>query len=315
MSGSTLRIATRSSRLALWQANHVADLLRSVAPNVDVQLVHVSTTGDRETKEPLYQFGGAGVFTREVQNAVLEDRADLAVHSLKDLPTVSVNGLALGAVPGRAAIFDAVLLPDSGTPLHGSLDLVPQGARIGTGSPRRRTQLLHVRPDLQMFDVRGNIETRIRKLDDGEYDAIVLAEAGLIRLGLERRINIALRPPDVLPAVSQGALGIECRSGDDRTLELLRRITDPIAEACVTAERRLLGELRAGCHAPLGVVTIPDGDQLTLDAVVLSQDGRERIAASAHGSLRDPAAVGVRAAEQLVALGASRLVEETKHDA
>ena len=196
----SIRIATRASRLAMWQAEHVVALLRQVDSTVRVEIVPLSTMGDRDQSEPLVQLGSEGVFTREVQHAVLDGRADVAVHSLKDLPTIETPGLCLAAVPERGPTADAIVFPQSRSGAKG-LDDLPQNARVGTGSPRRRAQLLHRRPDLQFLDVRGNVETRLRKLDAGDYDALVLAEAGLTRLGLAGRISGLLQPPVMLPAV------------------------------------------------------------------------------------------------------------------
>ena len=309
-----IRIATRASRLALWQANHVAELLRRAAPGCEVELAHVSTVGDRDRFEPLHHFGGVGVFTREVQRAVLDGRADLAVHSLKDLPTEPLDGLALAAVPERAVVFDALILP-AGAAVESGFDSLPSGARVGTGSLRRQAQLLHHRPDLRMVEIRGNVETRLRKLDDGEYDAIVLAVAGLSRLDLGDRVSLELRPPLVYPAVGQGALGVECRSRDGELRTLLESITDRRAHAAATAERTVLAEMRAGCHAPLGAISGGDGERLTLDAVVLSRDGRERMAASAEGMLADPVELGRRVAEELLRQGAGRFVSDPRRTA
>lgn len=309
-----IRIATRASRLALWQANHVAELLRRAAPGCEVELVHVSTVGDRDRVEPLHHFGGVGVFTREVQRAVLDGRADLAVHSLKDLPTEPVDRLALAAVPERAVVFDALILP-IGVPIESGFDSLPSGARVGTGSLRRQAQLLHHRPDLRMLEIRGNVETRLRKLDEGEYDAIVLAVAGLSRLELGDRISSELRPPLLYPAVGQGALGIECRTDDRELQRLLESITDRRTHAAATAERAVLAEMRAGCHAPLGAVSGGDGERLTLEAVVLSRDGRERMAASAEGTLADPVGLGRRVAEEFLRQGAGRFVTDPRRTA
>ena len=191
----TIRIATRSSKLALWQAHHVKSLITGACA-VNVVIVHVRTEGDQNQTDPLRQFGGAGLFTREVQRSVLDGDAHIAVHSLKDLPTESADGLLLAGIPQRAPKFDAILLPEGASIVNSVRDL-PNEARIGTGSPRRQAQLLHLRPDLRVLEIRGNVETRIAKLDDGEYDAIVLAEAGLRRLGLEDRISFLLQPPPV----------------------------------------------------------------------------------------------------------------------
>lgn len=311
MSRPAVRIATRASALALWQANDVADRLRQLQTGCRVELIRVTTKGDRDRVAPLTQWGGAGTFTREVQEAVLDRRADVAVHSLKDLPTETADGMTLAAVPERASCFDALVLPDSAAKPDG-LDALPDKARIGTGSLRRRAQLLHFRSDLQMLDVRGNVETRIRKLDEGSYDALVLAIAGLNRLGLQERISFRLEPPLFFPAVGQGALGIECRKDDERVRGLLSQISDLSTLQSVIAERHLLAVMRAGCHAPLGVWSRCDGQRLTLDAVVLSQDGRERVFASESGPADQPESLGQRVAEQLKRQGADGLIEQAQ---
>jgi hydroxymethylbilane synthase len=302
-----IRIATRASRLALWQAKHVADLLRSANPQLAVDLVHVTTTGDRDQSGRLSSFGGLGVFTREVQRAVLDGHADLAVHSLKDLPTESAAGLVLAAVPAREETTDALVLPAGHRGIT-EIAALPAGARLGTGSLRRRAQLWNVRRDLQMLDVRGNVETRIAKLDAGEYDGLVLAAAGLKRLNLAGRISLDLASPLMYPAVGQGALGIECRQDDDHTFALLAQIDDAETRRCVTAERALLGHLRAGCHAPVGAATSIDGEELLLEAVVLNPAGTERLLASGRSSAADSAALGREVAERLLRQGAGRLI-------
>lgn len=303
---SPLRIATRASPLALWQAEYVAGLLRPVAAGRSVELVHVTTSGDQDRLQPLASFGGQGAFTREVQVAVLDRRADLAVHSLKDLPTESAPGLVLAGVPERAPRFDILVLP-RGTSLA-SLSALGCGARVGTGSLRRRAQLLHARRDLVMCDIRGNVETRIRKLDEGDYDAIVLAEAGLRRLDLGDRIGVTLQPPLMFPAVGQAAIGIECRAGDHATISLLQQISEPVALSEVTAERACLRVLRAGCHAPVGVWARIEKDQLHVEGVVLSPDGRERLFAAAVGGVAESQVLGRGLAAQLLDHGAARLI-------
>lgn len=308
MSGRTIRIATRASQLALWQANHIASLLRKQRDVAAVELVEVSTQGDRDRSEPLRQFGGLGVFTREVQNAVLEDRADLAVHSLKDLPTKTEQGLALAGIPARGPVFDVLVVPQSSTAI--SVDDLPPNARVGTGSPRRQAQLKHIRPDLQLLEIRGNVETRIRKLDEGEYDAVVLAEAGLVRLGLADRILIRMTPPAMFPAVAQGALGLECRADDPELCELLGKLSDRETRAAAIAERALLAELRAGCHAPLGALSRIEHETLHLAAVVLSLDGQERLHAECSGPVDDPISAGRHLAELLRGQGVERLLNQ-----
>ncbi len=302
-----LRIATRASALALWQAEHVAKLLKAACGEREIILVHVSTEGDRDQREPLHEMGGVGVFTREVQRAVLENQADLAVHSLKDLPTESAAGLSLAGVPQRASVFDALLLPKDQA-ADGGWDALAKGAKVGTGSLRRQAQLRRLRPDVEISEVRGNVPTRIDKLDRGDFDALILAVAGLERLDLAERISLRLGPPDFFPAVGQGALGLECRDDDSATVALLKSITDPAALASVTAERALLAELEAGCHAPLGALSTIEGDRLTLEAVVLNPEGTECLNASRTGSLSEPASLGKLLAADLLKQGADRLM-------
>lgn len=307
MSQPSLRIATRTSALALWQAQYVADRLQGLAESPRVELVPIVTSGDQNQTDALRQFGGTGVFTREVQKAVLDHRADIAVHSLKDLPTQPDEGLTLASVPSRAPRFDALLLP-VGAAVATSLADLPDKARIGTGSPRRQAQLLHWRPDLQVSEIRGNVDTRLRKLDDGQYDAILLAEAGLRRLGLESRISLLLQPPVLFPAVGQGALGIECREDDTETIQLLSALTCSNAYAEVIAERSLLRTLRAGCHAPLGVQCEISESGLRLTGVLLSLDGVTRLEQSAEGTIESAEAIGVAVADRLLESGAERLL-------
>lgn len=302
-----LRIATRSSRLALWQANHVAALLSAALPDCTVELIHVTTTGDSDQSGALRSFGGQGVFTREVQRALLDGRADLAVHSLKDLPTQHAEGLCLAAVPDRAETADALVLPAESAGISDMLALPPH-SRIGTGSLRRQAQLHHLRPDFQLAEVRGNVETRLRKLDAGEFDALILAAAGLSRLGLERRISVRIVPPVMYPAVGQGALGIECRCDDVPVRAVLDRINEPDVHARVLAERSLLRELRAGCHAPVGALTSFEMGELVLEGVVLSPDGKERLHGKRRGPAADAEATGRDLAEDLLRRGAQELI-------
>ena len=304
---STIRIATRASNLALWQAHHISDLIRATSPETTVELIHISTTGDRDQTERLRDLGSFGVFTREVQLALLDGRADVAVHSLKDLPTDHVEGLMLGATPARGLSADALVMPANHVGLA-ELKLLPNAARVGTGSPRRQAQLRYLRPDLQLSEVRGNVETRLRKLDEGQYDALVLAAAGLTRLGLARRVSCELPPPTIYPAVGQGAIGVECRTDNDRVQKILALITDSPTLSAVTAERSLLATLRAGCHAPLGVSTHVDGDLLRLEAVVLPQDGSERWIACASGTTCDAEFLGQQVAQRLLIQGAGRVL-------
>ncbi len=316
-----LRIASRASQLALWQANYIADQLRQQSNHLTVEIVEISTTGDRNQQEDLRSFGGQGVFTNEVQKAILDGRADVAVHSLKDLPTEPTTGLLLAATPIRESRYDVLVLPETSTPSAPNIltdatsleSLLPLQSRVGTGSPRRQAQLLYHRPDLQMQEIRGNVETRLRKLNEGEYDAIILAEAGLNRLGLQQHIAAILQPPFVYPAVGQGALGLECREDDKTTIDQLRELNDEKTLIETTAERSLLRNLRAGCHAPLGVFTsfeqpASKTETITLEAVVLSQDGTEQIFAKLNSPVENADLLGEQLAEKLRAQGASRLL-------
>lgn len=307
MATKTLRIATRKSALALWQANYMAARLRELPEAPEVELELIVTSGDQNQTDALRQFGGTGVFTREVQKAVLDGRADMAVHSLKDLPTQLADGLTLACVPPRAPRCDCLLLPSGQGPLT-SLDQLPQRARIGTGSPRRQSQLLHHRPDLQPTEIRGNVDTRLKKLDEGQFDAILLAEAGLRRLGLDDRISLVLNPPLLYPAVGQGALGIETREDDIEVRALLAQLSCSTTTAEVSAERALLRTLRAGCHAPLGVWTELHGDTLTLTGVLLSLDGQTRVEQSAVGTVNQAETLGITVAEYLLSSGGAELL-------
>ncbi|VAX37425.1 Porphobilinogen deaminase [hydrothermal vent metagenome] len=316
-----LRIASRASQLALWQANYIAGQLRQQSNHLTIEIVEISTTGDRNQQEDLRSFGGQGVFTNEVQKAILDGRADVAVHSLKDLPTEPTAGLLLAATPVRESRYDVLVLPETSIPSAPNIltdvtsleSLLPLQSRVGTGSPRRQAQLLHHRPDLQMQEIRGNVETRLRKLNEGEYDAIILAEAGLNRLELQQHISAILQPPFVYPAVGQGALGLECREDDETTINQLRELNDEKTLNETTAERSLLRNLRAGCHAPLGVLTLFEQstsktETITLEAVVLSQDGTERIFAKLNSPVENADLLGEQLADKLRNLGASRLL-------
>jgi hydroxymethylbilane synthase len=297
---SHLRIGTRASALARWQADWVAARLREMG--VEVELVLLTTSGDQQLR-PIGELGEQGVFTKEIQRAVLEGRVDLAIHSLKDLPTEGTPGLLLAAVPPRAPQSDVLVCRR-----YASLDELPGGSRVGTGSLRRRAQLLHFRPDLAMKDIRGNVDTRLRKLDEGEFDALILAEAGLRRLELSARICQVLPQSVCLPAAGQGALGLEARSGDSSTRELLRPLDDPTTHAAVLAERTMLAELRGGCLAPVAAWGRREGPSLVLTGRVLSPDGRRKLEASVTGDPASAADLGRRAAAELLAQGAAELI-------
>ena len=297
---STLRLGTRASALARWQAEWVAARLQELG--AAVELVPIATQGDVQTG-PLGQIGGQGLFTKELQRALLDGQIDLAVHSLKDLPTEPVEGLLIAAVPERESTADVLV-----TTKADRIDRLPKGAKIGTGSLRRKSQLLHARPDFVVEDIRGNVDTRLRKLDEGAYDAIVLAEAGLKRLGLAERIRQVIPRSLMLPAVGQGALGIETRAEDSRTRKLVAPLDHEPTHWAVVAERMLLYMLRAGCLAPVGALAEVSGDRLSLSAVVLSPDGRQKRASAAAMTTSDTTWLGQAVAEDLLAKGAAELI-------
>jgi hydroxymethylbilane synthase len=290
--------------LARWQAEWVSGQLQRAG--VDVELVPISTTGDRD-QGPIGAIGTAGIFTKEIQRALLDERIDLAVHSLKDLPTDPVPGLVLAAVPRRAAPWDALISPRAR-----SLVDLPQAAVVGTSSLRRRAQLWHLRPDLQLRDVRGNVDTRLRKLQQGEFDALVLALAGLERLGLADRAAALLQPPDLLPAVGQGALGLETRADDRATRERLQSLEDQESFQCVTAERAMLAALRGGCLAPVGAWARFESGRLMLSGRVLSHDGRQQLDSTLAEDPAQAATLGRRVADQLLAQGAATLIQSAR---
>jgi hydroxymethylbilane synthase len=300
MSSSPLRLGTRASALARWQAEWVAG--RLTANGLAVELVPITTQGDVKSG-PLGQIGGQGLFTKELQRALLDKTIDLAVHSCKDLPTAPVAGLVIAAVPERESTAD-VLISNKAK----RIEALQLAARVGTGSLRRKAQLLHLRPDLVIEDIRGNVETRVRKLEEGRYDAIVLAEAGLKRLGLAGHIAQVIPRSSMLSAVGQGALAIECRADDQYTRDSVAPLDDVSAHQAVLAERTLLAELRAGCLAPVGALARVENDRLVLEAVVLRLDGQRRLAASGSTMFPDAIALGQQVAQELLAQGAADLI-------
>ena len=301
---TTLRLGTRGSPLALWQANHVAERLRPVVAPQPVELVQIETHGDRDQASALSTMGGFGVFTKAIQNALLENRADVAVHSLKDLPTIPNDELELTAVPPRGPSGDAFI-----SRKYRHFDDLPDGATVGTSSLRRRAQVLNRRRDLRLVDLRGNVDTRLRKLDEQQLDAIILAEAGLVRLGLADRITELLNPSWMLPAVGQGAIGLECRADDELTKHFVEALRDPDTFARVTAERAMLYTLGGGCLVPIGATSKVADATLTVRGAVLTPDGRRRVVATHSGSVNTPLAVGQELAAMLLAEGAGELLQ------
>ncbi|OZB86425.1 MAG: hydroxymethylbilane synthase, partial [Thiotrichales bacterium 12-47-6] len=294
-----LFIATRKSPLAMWQAEFVKTQLMQQHPQLAIELVGMSTQGDVLLDVPLAKIGGKGLFIKELEEQMLAGNAQLAVHSMKDLPAVLPEGFAIGAVMARHNPLDAFV---SNT--YASLDELPQGAIVGTSSLRRKSQLLAVRPDLQLHDLRGNIHTRMRKLDEGQYDAIILAAAGLERMGLPERIRSIIAAEVCLPAVAQGALAIEVLANDSSTQGFVDCLNDESTLACVRAERAMNAALEGGCQVPIGSYAIWQGEQVWLRGLVASLDGKTIIRGERKGSAADAQAMGEDLAQELLANGA-----------
>lgn len=304
MKRNGLRIGTRGSALALWQANHVSALLRAANQGLAVEIVTIKTTGDKIIDSPLAQVGGKGLFVKEIEEALLAGEVDLAVHSLKDVPAFFPEGLGLAAVLEREDPRDALLSRNAA-----SLDDLPKGARVGTSSLRRQAQLLSVRPDIEIATLRGNVDTRVRKLDAGDYDAIVLAAAGLKRMGLAGRISAFLDVETLLPAVGQGAIGIEMRVGDPETNGLVSSLDDPGTRTAVSAERAFLRRLEGGCQVPIAAHAIVSGGSLEISGLVASLDGRTVIRDQVSGAADQAEALGVMLAELVLDRGGREILE------
>ena len=306
-SAAPLRIATRKSQLALWQAEHVATLLRRAHAGLEVELVPMLTQGDRIQDRSLAAIGGKGLFIKELEVALQERRADIAVHSMKDLPGDLPAELTIAAVLERADPRDALL-----SKAAARLEDLPQGARMGTSSLRRQAQLMAARPDLRIEPLRGNVDTRLRRLDEGAMDAIVLACAGLMRLGLESRITARLDPAISLPAVAQGVIGIECRRADARTLALLRVLEHGDTRIAMDAERAFALRLGGSCQSPIAAHARLEGRRLILDGLVAEPDGSRLLRDSLAGGVDAPAALGQQLAERILAAGARSLLERLR---
>ncbi len=300
----TLRIATRKSPLAVWQAEHVASRLQALHPQLTIELVRMVTQGDKILDSPLSKVGGKGLFVKELEAALYDGRADIAVHSLKDVPMELPEGLQLAVVMERHSPFDAFV-----SNRHDSLESLPEGATVGTSSLRRSLQISERYPHLNIKDLRGNINTRLQKLDDGQYDAIILAESGLQRMGFDDRVTATLPPEVSLPAVGQGALGIECRENDPRIEALLAPLDHEATRLRVTAERAMNHRLNGGCQVPIGAYAELDGDRLRLRGMVGTPDGGEVFRQDFSGPADDPETLGVRVAEDLLAQGADRVLK------
>lgn len=304
MLGKTLKIATRQSPLALWQANYVKDRLQQLYPDLTIELVPMVTKGDVILDSPLAKIGGKGLFVKELENALLNKEADIAVHSMKDVPMQFPEGLGLAVICQREDPRDAFVSHS-----YRTFAELPQGAVVGTSSLRRQCQLKALRPDLDIRSLRGNVGTRLSKLDNGDYDAIILASAGLIRLGLADRIASFIDVEQSLPAAGQGAVGIECRTDDAQVQALLAPLADAETTYCVLAERAMNNHLQGGCQVPIGGYAVLQQGQLYLRALVGDIDGSRIIRAEGKSAVENAEVLGVQIAEQLLAQGADKILQ------
>ncbi len=309
MTDSRLRIATRKSPLALWQANHVRDALLARNPGLEVELLTMTTQGDKILDTPLAKVGGKGLFVKELELGMLEGRADLAVHSMKDVPVEFPDGLGLAAILPREDPRDA-LISNS----YSGVDALPQGARVGTSSLRRQCQLRARRPDLQVLDLRGNVNTRLRKLDEGDFDAILLAAAGVRRMGWEARITELLAPEQFLPAIGQGAIGIEIRADDERVAALVGALNDAQTATRISAERALNAGLQGGCQVPIAGYSEISHGVIVLRALVGRPDGTELVQGVISGRPEDAEELGQVLADDLLSRGAREILADVYGD-
>jgi len=300
-----LKIATRKSPLALWQAEFVKSKLEDIYPDLKVELVKMTTQGDQILNSPLSKIGGKSLFIKELEVGIIEGRADIAVHSMKDVPYELPQGFEIGAILERESPFDAFVSND-----FNSIQDLPIGAKLGSCSLRRIVQVKAIRPDLEILDLRGNVNTRLKKLDDGEYDAIILACSGLTRLGFDNRIKQDLSPDDSLPAVGQGALGIEIKANDHEISNLIKPLIHQKTQIEVNAERALNTTLQGGCSVAIGAFATSENSKLTLSGMVGNVDSGEIIRIQETGETSKPIDLGIRAAKKLLSLGARELLNE-----
>jgi hydroxymethylbilane synthase len=300
-----LKIATRKSPLAIWQAEFVKSKLENIYPDLKVELVKMTTQGDQILNSPLSKIGGKSLFIKELEVGIMEGRADIAVHSMKDVPYELPQGFEIGAILERESPFDAFVSND-----FNSIQDLPIGAKLGSCSLRRIVQVKAMRPDLEILDLRGNVNTRLKKLDDGEYDAIILACSGLTRLGFDNRIKQDLSPDDSLPAVGQGALGIEIKANDHEISSLIKPLIHKKTQIEVSAERALNATLQGGCSVAIGAFATSEDSKLTLSGMVGNVDSGEIIRVQETGETSKPTDLGLRAAKKLLSLGARELLNE-----
>ena len=306
-----LRIGTRGSELALWQTNHIKTLLEHSFPEISISIEIIKTTGDKILDTPLAKIGDKGLFTKELEHALLQRRIDLAVHSLKDVPTFIPSGLTLAAILERDDVHDVFIAHSKNSETH--FASLPLHAAVATGSLRRKSQLLGARPDLNIIDLRGNLNTRMKKLDESQWNGMILAKAGVTRLGWSSRISDILPFDLMLPAVGQGALAVETRSDDDPVIGIIGTLQHQPTAYAVTAERALLRELEGGCQIPIGALGTIIGETLRLDAVVGSLDGKKIIRASKTGTITGTERTGIELAKELLKQGARDILEEIRH--
>ncbi|MCU7850595.1 MAG: hydroxymethylbilane synthase [Candidatus Thiodiazotropha sp. (ex Monitilora ramsayi)] len=300
----TIRIATRKSPLAMWQAEHVAAELKKAHPGIEVELLGMTTQGDKILDTPLAKIGGKGLFIKELEQGLMSGDADIAVHSMKDVPVELPEGLHLPVIMQREDPRDAFVSNN-----YKDLDELPQGACVGTSSLRRQSQLAERRPDLKIKSLRGNVNTRLRKLDEGEYDAIILAAAGLKRLGFEARITALIGPEQSLPAIGQGAVGIECRADDAQTNALISPLHHGDTAVCVQAERAMNQRLNGGCQVPIAGYAMLESGNLWLRGLVGEPDGSDIIRGEVEGATEEAEAMGIGLAERLLEWGADEILK------
>lgn len=305
MKKNSIKIGTRGSKLALTQSSMIGEIIGKEYPDIDVDLVIIKTKGDKIIDSPLSKIGGKGLFVKEIEEALLESRVDIAVHSIKDVPAELPDGLGIPFFPEREDPSDAFL-----SVKYSRLDDLPGGAKVGTGSLRRSSQLLNIRPDIDIVPIRGNVDTRIKKLESGELDAILLAASGLNRLGLSSRIKQLLPPLDFIPAVGQGALGLEVRTDDAECNKILEFLNHPETALAVRAERAFLNRLEGGCQVPIGAHALIEGNQIIIHGMVSETDGSMIIRDNLTGSCEDPEQAGETLAERLLSRGADKILAE-----
>jgi hydroxymethylbilane synthase len=305
----SLVIGSRGSKLALWQSEHARTRLLQLNPNLEIRIEIIKTTGDVKS-DPLSAIGGKGVFTKELEDALLGERIDLAVHSLKDLPTILAPGLAISAICEREDPRDALVLRAEHQAIRSLTDLAERPV-VGTSSPRRVAQLKSLRPDVIVKELRGNVDTRVRKLDEGQYDALILASAGLVRLGLQDRISLRIPIQEMLPAVGQGAIAIETRSDDEDAVNAVNALNHPETRAACLAERSLLRNLGGGCQMPIAAHAVIKGTQLHLNGLVAKPDGSQLVSDGVMGEMNDSDGLGLELAKKLIARGATSLLAQS----